>query len=168
MSPLAIDAFFASHRLIGMSLNQTKPTKFTIAVVLINPENSSEILAVKRPADDDSLPNVWGLPAVIVKEGELPEDAVKRLGFEKLATEIEPMSYVGIKRAERDTHELILMDIQAKLKGKQPSVKDGITTGTKYVDQRWTRDYSIFTEAANNGSLCSRILLESKGLTWGE
>ena len=54
-----------------------KPTKFAIAVALYHPVDKSKVLAVKRPANDDSLPNVWGLPAVVVKEGELPEDAVK-------------------------------------------------------------------------------------------
>jgi len=141
-------------------------TKLSIAVVLINPNDASEILAVKRPADDDSLPNVWGLPAITPRDRELPEDAVKRLGVEKLTTEIQARSYIGIKRADRHTYELILMDIQAELKGAEPSVNDATTTGTKYVDQQWTSDYSIFKEAAAKGSLCSRILLESKGLMW--
>lgn len=143
-----------------------KPTKFSIAVALINPNDASEVLAVKWPADDDNLPNVWGLPAITPKDGELPENAVKRLGIEKLATKIEAVSYIGIKSADRDTYELILMDIQAELKGAEPSVKDAITTGTKYVDQRWTSDYSLFKEAATKGSLCSRIFLESKSLSW--
>lgn len=141
-------------------------TKFSIAVALINPNNASEVLAVKRPVNDDNLPNVWGLPAITPKDGELPEDAVKRLGIEKLATEIGATSYIGIKRADRNTYELILMDIQAELKGREPSVKDATTTGTKYVDQQWTSDYSIFKEAAAKGSLCSRIFLESKGMSW--
>jgi ADP-ribose pyrophosphatase YjhB (NUDIX family) len=121
---------------------------------------------VKRPATDASLPNVWGLPAVVVKAGELPEDAVRRLGVEKLSTEIEPQSYIGIKRMERDTQELILMDIVATLHGGEPSVETATTTGTKYIDQQWTGDYSIFTEAAQKGSLCTRIFLESKGMSW--
>jgi len=143
-----------------------KPTKFAIAVALYNPANSKEVLAVKRPSDDDSLPNVWGLPAIVVKEGEMPEDAVKRLGVEKLSTKIKPDAYIGIMRADRGEYELILMDIRAELEGDEPSVQNATTTGTKYVEQRWTDDLSIFKEAATKGSLCSRILLTSKGLTW--
>lgn len=142
------------------------PTKFSIAAVIYNLNNPMEVLAVKRPSDDTILPNVWGLPAISPKDGELPEDAVKRLGIEKLATEIEAVSYIGIKRIDKDVHELILLEIEAKLKGEEPSVKDGTTTGTKYVDQKWTSDYSIFKEAAIEGSLCSRIFLESKGILW--
>lgn len=143
-----------------------KPTKFAVAVALYNPGNENEVLAVKRPADDDNLPNVWGLPAVSVKDGELPEDAVKRVGVEKLATEIKPVSYIGVMRADRGDYELILMDIKAELVGNEPSVQNATTTGTKYIDQKWTDDYSIFKDAATKGSLCSRILLESKSLSW--
>lgn len=142
------------------------PTKFSIAVVVINPNNPTEVLAVKRPPTDDGLPNVWGLPAITPKDGELPEDAVKRLGIEKLATEIKAISYIGIKYTERNTYNLILMDIQVDLVGKEPSVQEATTTGTKYVDQQWTSNYSIFKEAASKGSLCSRIFLESKGIAW--
>lgn len=142
------------------------PTKFAIAAVVINPKNSAEVLAVKRPSTDDSLPNVWGLPAIVVSDGELPEDAVKRLGFEKLSTEIKATSYMGIKYTERNTYNLILMDIQVRLTGKEPSVLEATTTDTKYVDQQWTSDYSLFKEAASKGSLCSQIFLESKNITW--
>lgn len=143
-----------------------KPTRFAIAAVLRNPENKSEVLAVLRPPNDDSLPNVWGLPAVVVKEGELPEEAVKRLGTEKLATEIQATSYVGIKRIEREEFELILMDIEVELIGTLPSVVSATTSGTKYVDQQWVSDYAIFKEAATKGSLCTRIFLESQGINW--
>lgn len=141
-----------------------KPTKFAIAAVIMHPEHADQVLAVKRPSEDDSLPDVWGLPAVNVTKGELPEDALRRIGAEKLATRIEPVSYVGIKRAERAAYELILMDIVAKLTGDEPSVRNATTTGTKYVDQQWTNDYSIFIDAARKGSLCSRVFLESKGM----
>lgn len=143
-----------------------KPAKFAIAAVVWNPQNRSEVLAVLRPPNDDSLPNVWGLPAVVVKEGELPEAAIKRLGIEKLSTEIRAVSYVGIQRIERQDFELILMDIEAELIGIEPSVLLATTTGTKYVEQLWVSDYGIFKEAASKGSLCTRIFLESQGVTW--
>lgn len=143
-----------------------KLTKFAIAVVLVDPTDQTKVLAVKRPPDDDSLPNVWGLPAVTVMDGELPEQAVERVGREKLFTKIRPVSYIGVMRAEREKYELILMDIRAALEGPPPSVIDAPTRGTKYVDQRWTNDYEIFIEAASKGSLCSRVFLQSQGLSW--
>lgn len=143
-----------------------KPTRFAVAVVLINPKNEKEILAVKRPPGDVSLPNVWGLPAVTVKEGELPETAVRRVGQEKLATKIEPVAFIGIKRSDRGGYELILMDVAARLNGREPSVVAAETASTKYVDQRWTDDYSIFKEAAAKGSLCTQIFLESRKISY--
>lgn len=141
-------------------------SKFAIAAILIHPNNSHEVLAVKRPSTDKELPNVWGLPAITPQSGELPEVAIRRLGFEKLSTEIEPVAYIRIKHAIRTGYELILMDIEAKLVGTEPSVNDATTTGTKYTDQQWTSDFSIFKEAANKGSLCTQLFLQSKGISW--
>jgi ADP-ribose pyrophosphatase YjhB (NUDIX family) len=143
-----------------------KPSKFAIAIVLANPKNEKEILVVKRPHDDDSLPNVWGLPAVTINDDKLPEEAVRRVGMEKLSTTIEPVSFIGIKRTERGNYELILMDIKAKLTGTEPSVINSKTKSTKYVDQRWTSDYSILKEAALKGSLCAQIFLESQNIPY--
>ncbi|MFM2424291.1 MAG: hypothetical protein RLZZ70_682 [Candidatus Parcubacteria bacterium] len=143
-----------------------KEVKFAVAVALYNVDKPEQVLVVKRPDHDPNLPGVWGLPAVVIKNGELPENAVRRLGIEKLATTIKPVSYIGIKYADRGSYELILMDIQADLAGVEPSVIDAPTMDTKYVDQQWTTDYTIFKDAAAKGSLCSRIFLESKGLSW--
>ena len=143
-----------------------KPTRFSIAVVLANPKNEKEILVVKRPADDDSLPSVWGLPAVTINDDKLPEEAVRRAGVEKLSTTIEPLSFIGIKRIDRGDYELILMDIKAKLTGIEPSVINSKTKNTKYVDQQWTSNYSILKEAASKGSLCAQLFLESQKITY--
>jgi ADP-ribose pyrophosphatase YjhB (NUDIX family) len=143
-----------------------KEIKFAVAVALYNPRNPEEVLAVKRPDTDNDLPGVWGLPAVVVKAGELPEDAVRRLGLEKLSTNIEPVSYIGIQHADRGDYDLILMDVRAELTGDEPSVVQAPTMNTKYTAQQWTSDYAVFNEAAAKGSLCSRILLTSRGIDW--
>ncbi|MDD2225306.1 MAG: NUDIX hydrolase [Candidatus Shapirobacteria bacterium] len=137
-----------------------KDTKFSVAIFLINPENDKEFLIVKRPEDDDKLPNVWGLPAVTIKGNELPEDAVRRVGKEKLNTEIEPVGFMGIKRVDRGDYDFILMDIKSKLVGRAPSVFKAKTVNTKYIDQKWTMDLNLLKEAASKGSLCSQIILD--------
>lgn len=145
-----------------------KQIKFAVSAVIFNPQNPQEVFAVLRPPEDESLPNVWGLPAVSVKAGELPETAIRRLGKEKLGTEIEPISYVGIQSIDRGDYELILMDVEARVVGNDPSVMEATTSGTKYADQKWTEDYSLFKEAAKKGSLCTRIFLESKNINWSD
>ena len=146
--------------------NVMKSTKFSVAVLLINPDNDKEFLVVKRPPDDDRLPNVWGLPAVTIQSNELPENTVKRIGIEKLDTDIEATEYIGIKRSDRDDYELILIDIKAKLTGKQPSVEKAQTENTKYVDQQWTSDLNILKDAASKGSLCSQIVLDASSIDY--
>ena len=66
-----------------------KLIKQAVAIYLISPNNSSEFLIVKRPPNDGILSNVWGLPAVVLKSGENIEEAVNRVGTEKLNTQIE-------------------------------------------------------------------------------
>lgn len=143
-----------------------KPTKFSVAVVLVNPNNEKEVLVVQRPPDDDYIPNIWGLPAATLRGNELPEEIAMRVGKEKLGTEIKPESMLGIKRFDRGEYELILMDIKAKLVGPEPDVKSANTESTVYVDQKWTSDFSILIPGAKQGSLCDRIFLESMGISW--
>jgi ADP-ribose pyrophosphatase YjhB (NUDIX family) len=141
-----------------------KPVRCSVAAVLRNPENAREFLAVRRPPDDDRLPNVWGLPAVTLAPGELPEAGLRRIGREKLGAEIEPTRFVGIKSMDRGDYELILMDMEAGVVSGAPSVLLAETTATRYVDQRWTDDLLVLREAARRGSLCSQLLLEASGI----
>ena len=143
-----------------------KPTKCSVAVFLVKPTNDKEFLVVKRPPDDDRLPNVWGLPAVTIKDEELPEQAVSRVGVEKLVTEIKPIGLLGIKSADRGDYQLILMDIKAKLIGSEPNVKNSVTQSTKYVNQKWVSDYNVLKEAASKGSLCSQIVLDLQNISY--
>jgi ADP-ribose pyrophosphatase YjhB (NUDIX family) len=145
----------------------SNPTKvFAIAVVLINPRNEKEFLAVKRPPDARTLPNVWGLPAITIEYEEDLSLTVLRLAKEKLDTKVEFIGCLGFDSVNRGEYDLILMDVVARLSGKDPSVLEAPTKHTKYVQQKWTSDLTILREAAFKGSLCSRILLRSQGLLY--
>jgi ADP-ribose pyrophosphatase YjhB (NUDIX family) len=140
--------------------------KCSVASYLLNPRNEKEFLVIKRPSDDDVLPNLWGLPAVTLKRGELPEQAVARIGIEKLNTIIEPVSFLVIKSTERKDYELILMDIKTRLVGPEPMVANAKTKNTKYVDQKWTSDLNLLKKSASKGSLCSQILLDVNNIQY--
>jgi len=140
-----------------------QPVKCSVAAVVRNPGNPREFLAVRRPPDDDRLPDVWGLPAVSLLPGELPEEGLRRVGREKLGTRIERARFVGIKTADRGEYRRILMDIEARLVGPPPSVERATTSATRYVEQRWTEELSLLRDAARRGSLCSQLLLEAEG-----
>lgn len=137
----------------------TKPVKFSVAAVIR--DEDGRFLAVRRPPDDDRLPNVWGLPAVTLIDGELPESAVSRIGREKLGVGLRPKRFLGVQSADRGDYELILMDIEARIVEGEPDVHLATTSATRYVDQRWTADLELLVDAARRGSLCSRIFLES-------
>jgi ADP-ribose pyrophosphatase YjhB (NUDIX family) len=141
-----------------------KPVRCAVAAVVLRPGAEGEFLIVQRPPDDDRLPNIWGLPAVSLEPGELPEAAVRRIGREKLDAELEPLRFVGIGALDRGEYTLILMDIEARLVGGEPSVERATTSRTKYVAQRWTDDPANLREGAQKGSLCSRVMLEARGV----
>jgi hypothetical protein len=136
--------------------------RFSVAAV-IRRASGGEFLVVRRPLDDDSLPGVWGLPAVSLAAGELPEAAVRRIGEDKLGVEIDPVRSIGLKYTDRGAYALVLMDVDAILLAGEPDVRLGRGSGTLYVDQRWTEDPTVLRDAAARGSLCCQILLESLG-----
>ena len=91
------------------------------------------------------------------------EEALRRLGREKLAAELQPIAFVGIRAADRGDYLLILMDIEAGVIEGEPDVLKATTRRTAYVEQRWTDDLSLLVDAARRGSVCSRILIEASG-----
>src|SRR5690606_31319662 len=75
-----------------------KPIRCSVAAVVTD---GSAILAVQRPPDDDRLPNVWGLPAVTLRPGELPESGLRRVGSEKLSVPLVPVELLGVGSIDR-------------------------------------------------------------------
>jgi 8-oxo-dGTP diphosphatase len=149
-------------------VSAARAPKCSVAAVVRRDAGGPEFLAVLRPPGDDPLADVWGLPAVSLLPGELPEAGLRRVGREKLGVELEPVSMLGIRRADRGEYELILMDIEARVVSGEPSVHGASSTATCYVDQRWTDDLPLLAPAARRGSLCCRILLDSAGVPYGE
>lgn len=144
---------------------ELKPIRTSVAAV-VRRDGDDVFLAVRRPPDDDRLPDVWGLPAVTLHEGELPEAGLRRVGREKLGVELEPIRFLGIQSADRGEYELILMDIEARVASGDPDVRASTSAGTRYVDQKWTDRLEILADAAARGSLCSQILLDCCGFPY--
>ena len=120
-------------------------------------EGPEGLLLVRRPDDDDSLPGVWGLPAVSLAAGESEEDAVRRAGRDKLGVEVEPLEPVG--------REGTMTDWQARVAAGEPAVPQP-GPNTQYTDLRWGEPAEL-VPAAREGSLCCRVLLRARGLDWG-
>jgi 8-oxo-dGTP diphosphatase len=120
-------------------------------------EGPEGLLLVRRPDDDESLPGLWGLPAVSLANGESEEDAVRRAGREKLGVEVEPLEPVGSEGS--------MTDWEARVSAGEPAVPQP-GPNTQYTMLRWGEPAEL-VPAAREGSLCCRVLLRARGLDWG-
>jgi ADP-ribose pyrophosphatase YjhB (NUDIX family) len=142
----------------------SKPQRNAIAVILRTRQDSANFLAVKRPSEGE-LGSVWGLPATRMRNGELPEDAARRVCREKLGCNAVPLRFVGAMFQERSAYDMFFMDVEMVLTGEaQPNVDMASTTdGTVYTDQKWTDDAMLLMPAAQGGSCCSTLFLTDQG-----
>jgi 8-oxo-dGTP diphosphatase len=143
-----------------------KPTKNSVAVVIRN--EKGEFLVVKRPDDEPgALAGVWGFPAITLKDGESEQEGVLRTGQVKLGAQLRVIEKLGDKTADRGEYTLHLSDFTAELvEDDLPSVPQADTSMTQYTDLKYTNDSQVLFPAAQKGSLCSQIYLQSLGLTW--
>jgi ADP-ribose pyrophosphatase YjhB (NUDIX family) len=146
-------------------MNESKPMRNAIAVILRSSSRPDSFLVVKRPSEDGDLDGFWGLPATRMRAGELPEDAARRICREKLGCTAVPLRFVGTMFQKRNEYDMFFMDIEMVLVGEtEPNVKAAKTDSTVYVDQQWTVDARILLPAARGGSCCSTIFLTDKGV----
>lgn len=143
----------------------SKPVKYVVAAIVKNRQKPEEFLIVKRPDDDPDLSGGWGFPAVTMKQGELPEQAAKRICREKLNCEAEATRFLGIMFQKRNSYDIFLMDVEMLLaKDQTPDVHKSSTENTAYVDQKWSTDPLDLMPSAKGGSCCSSIFLTDRGL----
>jgi ADP-ribose pyrophosphatase YjhB (NUDIX family) len=119
-------------------------------------EDGDRVLLVRRPDDDADLPGVWGLPAASLTNGESPEDAVRRAGREKLGVEVRPLEPLG--------QDGSMTDFRAEIVTGEPAVPQP-GPHTQYAELRWG-ELADLLPAARRGSLCSRVLLRTRGVEW--
>lgn len=124
-----------------------------MSLVIEGPEG---LLLVRRPDDDRDLPGVWGLPAASLEGGESQEDAVRRSAREKLGVEVRVGQMIG--------EELTMTDWLVEIVAGEPSVPQA-GPNTQYAELRWGEAADL-APAAQQGSLCSRVLLRARGLDW--
>ena len=119
------------------------------------------VLAVRRPDEPgEELPGVWGLPAVTLREGESPEDGVRRLGREKRGVDLTPKYSLAEGEQRRDGYVLHMSVFAASMKG-QPRLppRTGENAATLYEAIDWL-EASALRPAAAAGSLCCKLFLD--------
>jgi hypothetical protein len=143
-----------------------KPVQRSVAAVILggpaaagDPEGvGGRGLAVRRPPDDDALPDVWGLPAATLRPDEDWEAAVRRLGREKLGVALEPGAELREGTLERPSYLLHMKLYEARIARGEPSVPQPAAGVTQYVDWRWAAPGELVS-GARRGSLCCRLFL---------
>ena len=136
------------------------------AVAIVISDEDGAFLSVRRPADDPHLGDVWGLPAVNVREGELPEEAAVRAGLEKLGVVVRVGRRIGCETVPRPSFVIHLTEFEVDVVRGAPHVPQADPTITQYVTARFTHDVSTLVAAARRGSACCRIFLRDRGVSW--
>ena len=133
------------------------------AVAVVVRREDGRILAVRRPdGPGEELPGVWGLPATTVRSGETDDDAIARIGRDKLGVRLERGPVVGHGEQARDGYTLRMAVYEGALAGEPRLPERGASEGTLYDAIDWLPAAS-FREAASRGSLCCAVLLERVG-----
>src|SRR5262245_37440963 len=99
----------------------SKPVKHSVALAIFG-RGRGTVLVVQRPADDEDLPNEWGLPASSLRSGESLEDAVRRTGREKLGVELESVRELNRGQTERADYSLEMRLYEAEIVNGEPVV----------------------------------------------
>jgi ADP-ribose pyrophosphatase YjhB (NUDIX family) len=135
--------------------------KESVACVVRRAGSAREILIVRRPDDDPELPGVWGLPAASRRPGELWEDAVARVGRDKLGAALRPRRVLAQGEATRPGYRLRMRLYEADLEDAEPRVPQAAAGVTQYAAWRWA-DASALEPGARRGSLCCRLFLDAE------
>jgi 8-oxo-dGTP diphosphatase len=138
--------------------------KHSVAFVIYH-NDRSRFLIVRRPPDDESLPNVWGLPAGSLKEDESFEEAVVRSARDKLGVKVRVVRMQNEGEIQRKGHLQHMQEYEVALEDGELHVPQSVTNVTQYVEWKWGSADDLL-EAAQKGSLCSRLFLQYAGRTW--
>ncbi len=136
------------------------PTRHAVAAALRRVDGL--VLAVRRPDEPgEELPNIWGLPAVTLLEGETEEEGIRRLGAQKLGTELTPLRQLAEGEQQREDYVLHMTVYEASPGGEltlPPRRPNSEVTLYEHAD--WL-PIEAFDEAAERGSLCCKLFLEA-------
>ncbi len=142
-----------------------KPRKESVSLII--KDSKERFLIVKRADDpEDDLANVWGFPAASLREGETRQQLAQRVAKSKLGVKVEIGKEIGQSTHDRGSYILHLTDLEARIIYGTPSVPQADTSVSQYSDWKFTNDPRTLFEAAQKGSQCTQIFLESIGEKW--
>ena len=122
------------------------PIKHSVAVMIFNED---QILAIRRPDDDDELPGIWGLPAGTCRSGETVEQVIERIGRDKLGATLALVRKIAFGTQDRPSYKLEMELWEASMHG----------TPT-YREWKWG-NVNLLAPGASRGSLCCQLAMKS-------
>lgn len=131
--------------------------KQSVSVAVFAPDRT-RVLTVQRPADDEDLPNAWGLPAASLEPGESIDDAVRRIGSQKLGVSLRPLGELQRGAIQRTNYRLEMRLIEAAIEQGSVTVPQQVAGVTQYQAYQWGTAEDL-RPAAEQGSLCCRLFL---------
>jgi len=123
------------------------PVKRSIAVVI---RRGDQLLAIRRRADDDELPGIWGLPAGSFRESETVEDLIARIGRDKLGVRLTPLRLLDTGIQDRAKYRLEMELWEASMEGIPG-----------YLEWQWA-SVDLLQDGSAKGSLCCSLAIKTK------
>ncbi len=136
-----------------------KPIKRSVSFAIFRPGRPDELLVVRRPPDDEDLPDLWGLPAGSLRPGEDWAGAVRRAGRDKLGVHLAVGPELNRGTLERAGYTLEMRLFEATITSGSPSAPQSVAGVTQYSAWKWGTAGDL-VPASVRGSLCSRLFLE--------
>jgi 8-oxo-dGTP diphosphatase len=122
------------------------PIKHSVAVMIFN---GGQVLAIRRPDDDDELPGIWGLPAGTCRGAETVDQVIRRIGREKLGVTLDPIRKITFGTQDRPAYRLEMELWEVSMQG-----------APTYREWKWSR-VDVLVSGAHRGSLCCELALRS-------
>ena len=124
------------------------PVKHSVAVMIVR---GNEILALRRPEDDDELPGVWGLPAGTIRGTETIEELIHRIGRSKLGVKLTSLRRLASGSQDRPKYRLEMDLWEVSMEG-MPT----------YPNWQWA-SLDLLRPGMRAGSLCCELAIQNKG-----
>ncbi len=109
-----------------------------------------QILAIRRPANDDELPGIWGLPAGTFRGREPAAELIARIGRDKLGVKLTPVRLVASGAQDRPRYRLEMELWEASMEGDPD-----------YPEWQWA-SVDLLQAGAESGSLCCELAIKTK------
>jgi ADP-ribose pyrophosphatase YjhB (NUDIX family) len=123
------------------------PTKHSVAVMIFR---GDQVLAIRRPDDDDELPGIWGLPAGTCRGTESVDEAIRRIGRDKLAVVLHPVRRLLTGTQDRPAYKLLM------------ELWETTMDGTPAHPQWQWAGLDLLEPGAAKGSLCCALAIKTK------